>query len=129
MKGSFARSLHGDIGNLVMTRRNISVREALEHLCTFSGLFLGTNESDWVKLPFYGFYKAREDLWCYFEAFYLEFEFINDSLSEYIIIKTFFEFIDQLNSNPNDKYIFQDDPKFWWVHVLWTSNEIEISMK
>ena len=112
-----------------MTQRNISVREALKHLCTFSGLFLGTKESDWPKLPFYGFYKAREDLWCYFEAFYLEFEFINDSLSKYIIIKTFFEFMEQANSNPDEKFIFQGDPEFWWVHVLWTSNEFEVSMR
>ena len=110
-----------------MKKINIAAPEALEYLCRFYDLFAGTEVSEWQKLPFYAFFKARESIWAYLDDIAIDLRSINDVENQELILTIFFELLEEINSKPNEKYILADDPDFFWINILWTGDEISLN--
>jgi hypothetical protein len=110
-----------------MTQKKITAPEALEYLCRFYDLFAGTEVSEWQKLPFYAFFKARESIWVYLDDIAIDLRSINDVENQELILTLFFELLEEINSKPNEKYILADDPDFFWINILWSTNEISLN--
>jgi hypothetical protein len=49
---------------------------------------------------------------------------IKPSSQELLILKTFFDLINEIQNNDNDKYILNQDKHFWWINILWVSTDL-----
>jgi len=107
-----------------MIQRNISAIKALQYLLTFSNLFARTPKAEWSKLPFYAFYKAREGLWIDLNTLALPSGSIKPSSQEMLILKTFFDLINEIQNNNKEKNILNQDKHFWWINILWVSTDL-----
>lgn len=107
-----------------MTQRNITVLEALEYLRQFSNLFARTPKTEWSKLPFYAFYRAREELWVDLNTLSLYTSSAKPSSQELLILKTFFDLINEIQNNEIEKNILNQNKHFCWINILWVSTDL-----
>ncbi len=107
-----------------MTQRNINAAEALRYLRTFSNLFSNTPLIKRSKLPFYGFYKARKHFWVHLNTLPLRSQAKCETIKDWQLLEIFFELIEEIQGDLESKNVLLQGKDFWWINVLWVSNEL-----
>jgi hypothetical protein len=107
-----------------MTQRNINAAEALRFLRTFSNLFSNTPFVERLKLPFYGFYEARKHLWVQLNTLPLRSQAQGESIKDWQLLEIFFELIEEIQGDLESKNVLLQGKDFWWINVLWVSDEL-----
>jgi len=107
-----------------MTQRNISAAEALHYLRTFSRLFSDTPFTKRFKLPFYGLYRRRKQLWVHLNTLSPRSKAKSETIEDWQILEIFFELIEEIQSDIESKNVLVKQKDFWWINVLWVSDEL-----
>jgi hypothetical protein len=102
-----------------MEKRNIEATQAAKYLSAYADLYLDVKKEDWQKMPLSDFYSRNESLFCHIDSYAMGDEVITDPLAEHVVLKTFFEFLKELDKYPADKEMLLLDSDYLWIQFSW----------